>query len=197
MIPKTSTSTPCNLVHLTKHHRDWPSSIILWKLYHPLLCARYHPKSELQYRLLKRLMSNSPSGWDNTIGQLLVESELGQANTQDDRTWRIASGNIVVDQGKYPSSTPSPEANWQIDYESEGVNTASDPSMLTQSSPYLRTVISLELSEANSNLEAITNKTDTSNYDISFMRDTTSICIQINRLWYQRLRHRLRATWCT
>ena len=49
-----------------------------------------------------------------------------------------------------------------------------DPSLSTQSIPHLRTVISLELSEVNSNLEATINKTDTSNSAIFVMTDTTN-----------------------
>ena len=88
-------------------------------------------------------MSNSPSGSYNTIGQLIVEAELGKSTPQEYRTQRIASDNLVVNQGKSPSSTPPPEANRQLDYESDGVNTASDPSLSTQLIPHLITVISI------------------------------------------------------
>ena len=108
-------------------------------------------------------MFNSPSGSDDTIGQLIIEAKLGQAKPQDDCTRRIASGNLVVNQGKYPSSTPPPEANIHLDYEYDGVDTASNPSLSTQSIRHSRTVISLEFSEADTNLEAIINKTNPSN----------------------------------
>ena len=49
-----------------------------------------------------------------------------------------------------------------------------DPSLLSKSSPHLRTVISLEFFEANTNLEAIVNQTDPSNSAISVMTDTTN-----------------------
>ena len=115
-------------------------------------------------------MLYSTFGSDNIISQLLVEAVLGQATPQENCTRHIVSGNIVVNQGQFPSSTPPPEANRQLDYESDGVDTASDPSLSTQSSPHLRTVISLEFSEAHSNLEAI-NRTDPSNSTISVMMD--------------------------
>ena len=69
-------------------------------------------------------MSNSPSASDDTVGQLIVEAEVGQATPQDDQTRRITSGNLVVDQGQSPSSTPPPEVNQQLDYKSDGVYTA-------------------------------------------------------------------------
>ena len=107
-IPKTLTLTLCNLLHLPKHHRDQQSSIIRWYCYHPLLRARAQSKSELKHRLLKLLMSNSPSRSDNIIDQLLVKSELGKSTPQDYWTRRITSGNLMVNQGKSPSSTPPP-----------------------------------------------------------------------------------------
>ena len=94
-------------------------------------------------------MSNSPYGSDDTIDQLLVEAELRQATPQENCTWRIASGNLVVDRGQSQSLTPPPEANRKLDYEYDGVDIKSDPLLSTQSSPHLRKVISLELSEAN------------------------------------------------
>ena len=74
-------------------------------------------------------MSNSPSGLYDTIGQLIIEAELGQARPQDDHMQRITYGNLVVGQGQYPSLTTPPEANQDLDYESNGVDTASDPSL--------------------------------------------------------------------
>ena len=63
----------------------------------------------MQHRLLKQLMSNSPSVSDNKIVQLLVEAELGQATHQENHTRQIASGNLVVNQGQYTLSSPPPE----------------------------------------------------------------------------------------
>ena len=102
-------------------------------------------------------MPNLPYGSDNKIGQLLVESEFGQATPQDDRTRRITSGNIVVGQGKSPSSTPPTEENRQLDEESDGFDTASDLSLSSSSRPHSRTSISIKLSEAITNLKDIIN----------------------------------------
>ena len=60
-------------------------------------------------------MENSPFGSDDIIGQLLVESELGQATPHGDHTRRIVSSNLVVGQGQSPSSTLPPETNRQLD----------------------------------------------------------------------------------
>ena len=57
-------------------------------------------------------MFNSPSESDNTIGQILIEDELGQATPQYNLKRRIASGNIVVGQGQYQYLTPPTEVNW-------------------------------------------------------------------------------------
>ena len=56
-------------------------------------------------------MFNSPSESDDTIGQILIEAELGQATPQYNLTRRIASGNIVVGQGQSPYLTPPTELN--------------------------------------------------------------------------------------
>ena len=56
-------------------------------------------------------MSNSPSGSDDTIGQLLVEAELGQYIPQYNLTQLIVYGNLVVGQGQSPYLTPPTELN--------------------------------------------------------------------------------------
>ena len=76
-------------------------------------------------------MSNSPSGSDNTIGRFLIEAELGQATPHTDCTRRISSGNLVVDRVTYPSFSHPSEANRQIDFLCDGVDTYSDPSLST------------------------------------------------------------------
>ena len=79
--------------------------------------------------LSKKLMSNSPFRSDDTTGQLLVESEQGQATPQENRTQPITSVNLVIGQGQSLSSTTPSEANRQLDYKFDRVDTASDPSL--------------------------------------------------------------------
>ena len=92
-------------------------------------------------------MSNSPSGSDNTTSQFLIEAELGQAMTHTDRTQHISSGNLVVDLGNSRSFSQPSEANRQIDFVFDGVDTVLDLS-LSKISQQSRTIISPDLSAA-------------------------------------------------
>ena len=68
---------------------------------------------------------------DDTIVQLL-ESKQGQVKPLIDRSRRITSGNIVLDQGDQSQSSSVPESHRQIKFTSDGVNTVSEHSLPSQ-----------------------------------------------------------------
>ena len=68
---------------------------------------------------------------DDTISQLL-EAEQGQATPLINRYRRIASGNLVLDQGDQSHSLSVPESHRKIEFTSDRVDTVSEHSLPIQ-----------------------------------------------------------------
>ena len=95
-------------------------------------------------------MSNSHSVSYDTISRFLIEPELGKSTPHTDCTRLILSVNLVVDQGNTPSFSHPSDANWQINFLSDRVDTYLDSS-LSASPQQSRTSLSTDLSAAIKN----------------------------------------------
>ena len=125
--PKTSTLTQRNSAHTFKTNMEYRhqlsafDNVIIIIIVQELLQSNFH-------RLLKKLIYNSPSGSDDTIGRFLIEAKLVQATPRTDCTRRISSSNLVVDRGTSQSFSHPSGANLHINFVSDRVNTCSNPS---------------------------------------------------------------------